>query len=318
MRYFHGDRSIPLIPFGQSVVERPGVRRASAPFLRCATTRPLVMSLALSLALGSPRSAVAQTLVSASASNPVLITGHDMLLIAGATAASAAVSAFDVSIARRFTDSVFHSQHPGLRTAALRASQVTETVLMITGGLVYGIARASKDQGTADVALHTTESVFAAAMAIQVVRGALGRSRPHILDDRLAERRSDPYHFRPFRGFTSFEYRSFPSMHAMASFAVASALAQEMRQRDTPHRGVIAPLLYLGAATPAVSRMYLDEHWASDIAMGVFLGVFAGQKAVMYSHDHPDNRIDRRLLKTQVRAVVSHGASGFSFSLAPF
>ena len=119
MRYFHGERSIPLVPFSQSVVERPGTRRASAPFLRCATTTSLVMSLAV----GSPHSALAQAPASTSASNPVLITGHDMLLLASATAASAAVSAFDVTIARHLTDPVFHSEHSGARSAAVRASQ---------------------------------------------------------------------------------------------------------------------------------------------------------------------------------------------------
>jgi hypothetical protein len=104
----------------------------------------------------------------------------------------------------------------------------------------------------------------------------------------------------------------------MASFAVASALAQEMRRRETPHRRVIAPALYAGAAMPALARMYLDEHWTSDIAMGVFLGVFAGQKVVMYSHDHPNNRIDHELLKPRLSARVSYGAGGLSFGLAPF
>jgi membrane-associated phospholipid phosphatase len=107
-------------------------------------------------------------------------------------------------------------------------------------------------------------------------------------------------------------------MHAMASFAAASALAQEMRVRDTPHRSVIAPALYTAAAMPALARMYLDEHWTSDIAMGVFLGVFAGQKAVLYSHAHPDNKVDRRFLKPSVRATFTHDARGLSFSILPY
>jgi membrane-associated phospholipid phosphatase len=104
----------------------------------------------------------------------------------------------------------------------------------------------------------------------------------------------------------------------MASFAVASALSSEMRRRDTPHRAVIAPALYVGAAMPALARMYLDEHWASDIAMGVFLGVFAGQKVVNYSHDHPDNWVDRKFLKPSLRATFTHDARGLSFAITPF
>jgi membrane-associated phospholipid phosphatase len=248
----------------------------------------------------------------------VLLSGRDLTLMAGATVGSAAIALIDVRVANAFADSAFHLRHPGLTSAAKRASVVTETVLMITGGLVYGIARIQKDDGTADVAAHAAISVASAAMAIQVVRGALGRARPHVINADGETRHSDPYDFQLLHGFTSFDYRSYPSMHAMASFAVASALAQEMRRRDTPNRNAIAPALYVGAAMPALARMYLDEHWTSDIAMGVFLGVFAGQKVVMYTHDHPDNRLDHALLKPRRSIAVSYGTAGLSFGLAPF
>lgn len=249
----------------------------------------------------------------------VLLEGRDLRLLAGATLASAAMSMIDTRVANLVTDSGFHARHPDFKTAAYRASHSTETVLMITGGLVWGIGRLTDDRGTADVAFHTTAAIASTAMVIQVVRGALGRGRPYVLDDDNGERRNgDPREFKFLRGFTSYNYRSWPSMHAMASFAAASALAQEMRVRDTPHRSVIGPALYTAATVPALARMYLDEHWASDIAMGVFLGVFAGQKAVLYSHEHPNNTVDRRFLKPSVRATFTHDARGLSFSLLPY
>ena len=188
---------------------------------------------------------------------------------------------------------------------------------MLTGGTVYGIARLRRDDGTADVALHATESVASAALFIQVVRGALGRARPYVSDSAAKPRDSDPYDFEPFHGFTSFDYRSFPSMHAMASVAVAAALSTEMRERATPHRAVLSPLLYVGAAMPALARLYLDEHWTSDIALGAFLGAFAGQKVVSYSHEHPDNRIDRKLLGRRMNVGFTSGSRGLSFFASP-
>jgi membrane-associated phospholipid phosphatase len=107
-------------------------------------------------------------------------------------------------------------------------------------------------------------------------------------------------------------------MHAMASFAVAAALTQEMRQRDTPHRQLVAPLLYAGAVLPPLARLYLDQHWASDIAMGAFLGVFAGQKVVSYSHDHPDNRVDRALLGARMNVGITSDMRGVSLFASPF
>lgn len=256
--------------------------------------------------------------LSAQSATGVLITGRDMALVGGATLGSALISRFDVPVARTFGDSAFHVSHPALTTTAKRASFVTETVLMATGGTIYGIARLRHDDATADVALHTTESVLGAALFIQVVRGALGRARPYVIDDVGDKKDAEPYDFELLHGFTSFNYRSFPSMHAMASFAVATALSQEMRQRNTPHRQLVAPLLYVGAAIPSLARLYLDEHWTSDIAMGVFLGIFSGQKVVGYSHDHPDNRLDHTFLGTRMNVGLVSDARGFSLFASPF
>jgi membrane-associated phospholipid phosphatase len=251
-------------------------------------------------------------------SSAVLFDGRDMALFAGATLGTAALTKLDVRLAHMFYDSLYQIRHPGVTSAADRASKVTETALMITGGLVWGVARLNHDAGTADVALHTTEAIASTAMFIQVIRGTLGRARPHVINEKGEKRNGDPYEFQFLHGFTSFNYRSWPSMHAMASFAAASALSTEMRRRNTPHRGLIAPALYVGATAPALARMYLDEHWASDIAMGIFLGVFAGQKAVNYSHDHPDNYADRKFLKPSVRATFTHDARGLTFAITPF
>jgi membrane-associated phospholipid phosphatase len=283
---------------------------------RMARLRPRIASLPLALVVALSSAAGAQE--QANPPSAVLISGRELALGAGALAATVGVSLVDVKLARMFSDTGFHLRHPGFTSAALRASRVTETVLMISGGLVYGVARLTHDQGTADVAFHATESVLMPAMFIQVIRGTLGRARPYVIDEAGEKRDADPYDFEIAHGFTSFNYRSWPSMHAMASMAVASALAQEMRRRDTPHRKVIAPALYTAAIMPSLARMYLDEHWASDIAMGVYLGIFAGQKVVMYSHDHPDNRIDHTFLRPQLRATIVRDARGFSLSILPF
>ena len=264
---------------------------------------------ALLCAMSAPRPAAAQ--------DAPLITHRDIALFAGATLATVAVSKLDVRLAHAFYDSVFQVNHPGITSGANRASVATETVYMITGATVWGIARLRHSDGTADVALHTTEGVAATAMFIQVIRGALGRSRPYVVDAVGEKRDGEPYDFHLFEGFRSFNYRSFPSMHAMASFAVASGLATEMKRRNTANRGVITPVLYTAASLPSLSRMYLDEHWASDIALGVFLGVWSGQKAVNYSHDHPDNYFDRKLLAPRLTVTLTKSASGLSFTLLP-
>lgn len=278
----------------------------------------VLLVAALLLGAAGPIAAHAQAPDTRAQASGVLLTGHDLALLGAATLGAAALTRLDVRLANALDDSAFHVRHPGFTSAANRASLVTETVLMLTGGTVWGLARLRHDDGTADVAIHTTAAVASTAMFIQVVRGVLGRARPYVIDDAGAMRNGDPYDFQFLHGFTSYNYRSFPSMHAMANFAAASALSTEMRQRNTPNRAIISPALYLGATMPALARMYLDQHWASDVAMGVFLGVFAGQKAVNYSHDHPNNIVDRKLLRHAVRATFTHDAGGLSFAITPY
>jgi membrane-associated phospholipid phosphatase len=280
-------------------------------------TRPWRRVLVLAIALSGTVSIDAGA-QGAEQPSGVVITGRDLGIAAGATVGAAALSRVDVPIARYFGDSVFHVRHPGFTTAAKRASIVTETVLMLTGGTVYGIARLRHDDGTADVALHSTEAVVFPALFIQVIRGALGRARPYVAGRVVERPDSDPYHFELLHGFTSFDYRSFPSMHAMASVAVAAALSTEMRERGTPHRAVIAPLHNAGAAMPGLARLYLDQHWASDIMLGAFLGAFAGQKVVTYSHAHPTNRIDRAFLGRRTYVGFTSDAHGLSLRMWSF
>lgn len=59
---------------------------------------------------------------------------------------------------------------------------------------------------------------------------------------------------------------------------------------------LVAPTMYGGAVLVALSRMYDDTHWASDVALGAAIGTFTGIKAVRYDHNHPKNRVNRWLL----------------------
>jgi hypothetical protein len=46
--------------------------------------------------------------------------------------------------------------------------------------------------------------------------------------------------------------------------------------------------------------MYLNQHWASDVVAGAFVGQFIGNRMVHYAHTHKRNKLDRALLATSV------------------
>ena len=48
----------------------------------------------------------------------------------------------------------------------------------------------------------------------------------------------------------------------------------------------------------ALSRLYNNKHWASDVVMAAGIGTFSGLKVVKWQHTHPGNRLDRWLLGT--------------------
>ena len=74
-----------------------------------------------------------------------------------------------------------------------------------------------------------------------------------------------------------------------------------------------APLLYGAAMVPGITRVYLNQHWASDIVSGAFVGTFFGAKVVHYAHTHRRTKLDRALMATTImpdgRGGVYVGAS---------
>ncbi|HEY2026253.1 MAG TPA: phosphatase PAP2 family protein [Gemmatimonadaceae bacterium] len=253
----------------------------------------------LLLVLGAPvlRSAHAQV---TGEPDKTFLTRGDLAIGAVALGATALVSIFDDDIATASQRPTSTWQRQGLLRFATNVSKVNETTLTAAGILTYGIARLSGSRMVTDVALHTTESVVLASLASQVIRGPLGRARPYMTND------TNQYTFKFGRGFSNFDYRSFPSIHTSSGMAVATALTMEMKRRHWGPTPIVAPILFGAALLPGLARIPLNQHWASDIAAGAFMGVFSGYKVVSYSHDHPNNFFDRHLLKVSL-IPTTHG-----------
>lgn len=252
-------------------------------------------SVAWSLAAGQSADSTTQETV-----QKTFFIPRDGIVAAGFLAASAGLSVFDARIAHFFQDTSLAHVREGQRLDDA-FTHINETTLTVGGLAVYAVAKLTKHQTTADVAFHTAEAVAAASLASQVIRGPLGRTRPRD----AARPYDDQYEFHFGQGFRHFQQRAFPSIHSSSGFAAASALVAEVKRRDPGATWYVAVPAYTLALTPGLARMYLGQHWASDIFAGAFLGTFYGWRIVDYSHAHPTTRVDRIFLGSVKHAQIN-------------
>lgn len=241
-------------------------------------------------------------------SPPALFTKADAFWAAGFVVGSIALSTADVRIAAWVNDSSHRSE--ARDRYARRVAKAQEGTLFVGNMLLWGIARLAKKPAMADITFHAAEAVVVGSAASQVIRGPLGRSRPHVTDH------TDQYDFAPFKGFRDFDHRAFPSIHTASAFAVATVYTLETQRRAPGATWIVAPIAYTLALGPALSRMYTGQHWASDILGGAIMGTFAGMKMVRYNHDvRPNNRVNRFFLGARnVQVGIGSGSLSAAYS----
>jgi membrane-associated phospholipid phosphatase len=213
---------------------------------------------------------------------------RDLVATGVAIAGTAAVSAIDLRIARWARGGSVQGDS-SRRDLVEDLTRINETPLTLAALATYGVGRLTGSATTADVGLHTLEALVLTTAVSQVVRGVVGRTRPRASLE-------DPFRFKPGTGFSGFETRSFPSLHTAAAYATATTLVGEIRLRRPGAVKVAAPLLYTAAMVPGLTRIYLDQHWASDIVAGAFVGALLGSRVASYAHSHERTRLDRTLL----------------------
>jgi membrane-associated phospholipid phosphatase len=170
----------------------------------------------------------------------------------------------------------------------------------IVGPALYAFGRFTHHPDIEDLGWHGTEAVVLATGVTGLLKGVLSRSRPYVSAD------TNPRDFKFGKGFSGEDRASFPSGHTTVAFAAASSVTSEAQRIWPGHTWIVAPVMYGGASLVGLSRMYHNKHWASDVVLGAAVGTFSGIKVVRYSHAHPDNGIDRVLLKTSI-APDAHG-----------
>jgi hypothetical protein len=265
--------------------------------------RPILISGALLVAHAFVAGAQTRDTV-----DKTFLTKRDLVYAGAIVGSSAIVAAFDERIAH-WTQSPHVQGSTSRHDLADNLTVINEVPLTLGAIALYGIGRLAGSETWADVGLHTTEALVLTVSATEVVRGTLGRLRPRASPD-------DAFQFKPGKGFTDFAARSYPSIHAAVAFTAASALVEEMKTRQVHAVKYVAPVLYTAALVPGFTRLYLNQHWASDVVAGTFTGLWLGQKVVRYAHTHRRSRLDRALLGAAV-LPDGHGGAMVSVSFVP-
>ena len=257
------------------------------------TTRATCIAATILLLAVSPSLTAQADTLKAGKADKTFFTRKDLLITGGGFLVSVGVSAFDESIAS-WSQSSDVQGGSTRRTTFEWVTHVNEQPLTILALATYGVGRLTHKETVTDVGLHTAEALILTIATAELIRAPLGRARPRVAEDTTAGS-FNAFSFHFGGGFTEFDHRAYPSMHSAVAFATAAALVGEIRVHKPTAMKVAAPLLYTAALVPGITRIYLNQHWASDIVAGGVLGAWLGTKVVSYAHSHRPSKLDRML-----------------------
>ena len=206
-----------------------------------------------------------------------LFSRSDAYMAVGFGLGVAALFPFDQQFAARLQSPAVQGNQ-GYERTATTLEKITSPGAYYIGGSMYLIGRLGGFDRVADMGLHATESVLLAEGVGFVLKRGIGRARPYVSNAQ------DARDFSIGTGFGTGDRRSLPSGHTYTAFALASSLTRELRAWKPASTWFVAPVLYGGATLVGMSRMYHNQHWASDIALGAAIGTFSGLKLTRFMH----------------------------------
>ena len=131
-------------------------------------------------------------------------------------------------------------------------------------GAFYLGGRLAKDKRLAGTSLTAAKALIVSSVSANIVKQLTHRHRPYQDDI--------PDHANWDGPFSDFEFTSFPSGHSTAAFSMATVFAMEYNSTLW-----VPVLAYTLAAGTAVSRLYDNKHWVSDVVIGSALGFVTGR-----------------------------------------
>ncbi len=151
--------------------------------------------------------------------------------------------------------------------------EVYPTAIFAGAFALHGLI--ANDLSTKKIGFEIVQSTLYAGAITTFLKFAIGRARP------FTDRGSATLH--PFTIFDD-DFHSLPSGHVTLAFSLSTVLS---KNAGTDFLKVIA---YLPAVLTAVSRVYQNNHWTSDVFVAASIGYFVGDW-VANLHDENNSRI---------------------------
>jgi hypothetical protein len=190
-------------------------------------------------------------------SSPARFDKYDWIKFGTTIATTAAFMNFDKDIRKEFS-----KNHNDIKDKIADIGNVYGNLItpVVIGSGIYSYGLFFKDDYVRETGRMLFESVLFSGIITDATKIIVGRGRPY------SER--GPYFYKMFT--LDEGYVSFPSGHSTVAFAVSSVLANRI------HNIYASIGLYTLSTVTALSRVYSDKHWASDVVIGSAIGYFVG------------------------------------------
>jgi membrane-associated phospholipid phosphatase len=168
-----------------------------------------------------------------------------------------------------FNDKLFNfdSFHGNLYTAIFSAS-------------LYGYGLAGNNNDVRRLGLNALEAFAYSGLLTGILKISFGRRRPYAGDNQ--------FYFKPL-SFTNNDFQALPSGHSTVSFAVSTVMAKYIDN-------IYWKVFWYGAGgMVAVSRIYHNKHWLSEVFLGGSIGYFVGSYIVNKNSDEHKDLLGSRI-----------------------
>jgi len=130
--------------------------------------------------------------------------------------------------------------------------------------MFYLVGKIFNDEKSQETAVSALESFIFSGLICSSLKVLVGRSRPY------REEGSGKFYGPTFDN----SKLSLPSGHATVAFSLASVIASEYDNL------LVDISAYTIASLTALSRVYHNKHWTSDVALGAIIGTLVGRAVV--------------------------------------